>query len=131
MMELDVQAWVNVAAYTGAGIAMGLGAVGAAIGEGYTAAQANLSVSRNPQLSGDIFKNSEFIFFHQLFEHFRGNVSFSLIGISRNRFHQGIGQDDDEKEGQDINEDALEDGKYHGPVPGPIPDEPVSRSTCR
>ena len=44
-MELDVQAWVKVAAYTGGGIAMGLGAVGAAIGEGYTAAQANLAVS--------------------------------------------------------------------------------------
>ena len=36
---------------------MGLGAVGAAIGEGYTAAQANLAVSRSPKLSGDIFKN--------------------------------------------------------------------------
>jgi F0F1-type ATP synthase membrane subunit c/vacuolar-type H+-ATPase subunit K len=36
---------------------MGLGAVGAAIGEGYTAAQANLAVSRNPRISGDIFKN--------------------------------------------------------------------------
>ena len=57
MMELDVQAWVEVAAYTGGGIAMGLGAVGAAIGEGYTAAQANLAVSRSPKLSGDIFKN--------------------------------------------------------------------------
>ncbi len=36
---------------------MGLGAIGAAIGEGYTAAQANLAVSRNPKISGDIFKN--------------------------------------------------------------------------
>ncbi|BBO76549.1 hypothetical protein DSCW_39660 [Desulfosarcina widdelii] len=57
MMELDVQAWVKVAAFAGGGIAMGLGAVGAAIGEGYTAAQANLAVSRSPRLSGDIFKN--------------------------------------------------------------------------
>ena len=57
MMELDVQAWVKVAAFTGGGIAMGLGAVGAAIGEGYTAAEANLAVSRNPKISGDIFKN--------------------------------------------------------------------------
>ncbi|WP_319522486.1 ATP synthase F0 subunit C [uncultured Desulfosarcina sp.] len=57
MMEFDVQAWVKVAAFAGGGIAMGLGAVGAAIGEGYTAAQANLAVSRNPKLSGDIFKN--------------------------------------------------------------------------
>jgi len=36
---------------------MGLGAVGAAIGEGYTAAMANLAVSRSPNNSGDIFKN--------------------------------------------------------------------------
>lgn len=57
MIDLDVQAWVEVAAYTGGGIAMGLGAVGAAIGEGYTAATANLAVSRNPKISGDIFKN--------------------------------------------------------------------------
>jgi F0F1-type ATP synthase membrane subunit c/vacuolar-type H+-ATPase subunit K len=36
---------------------MGLGAIGAAIGEGYTAAEANLAVSRSPKNSGDIFKN--------------------------------------------------------------------------
>jgi len=36
---------------------MGLGAIGAAIGEGYTAAQANSAVSRNPKISADIFKN--------------------------------------------------------------------------
>ena len=53
----DVQTWVSVAAFSGGGLAMGLGAVGAAIGEGYTAAQANGAVSRNPQLSGDIFKS--------------------------------------------------------------------------
>jgi F-type H+-transporting ATPase subunit c len=56
-MPFDLNTWVRVAAVSGSGIAMGLGAVGAAIGEGYTAAQANLAVSRNPDLSGDIFKN--------------------------------------------------------------------------
>jgi F-type H+-transporting ATPase subunit c len=56
-MELDPQTIVRMAAYTGGGLAIGLGAVGAAIGEGYTAAQANLAVSRNTELSGDIFKN--------------------------------------------------------------------------
>jgi len=35
---------------------MGFGAIGAAIGEGYTAARANEAISRNPQISGDIFK---------------------------------------------------------------------------
>ncbi len=57
MMEFDAQAWVGVAAFVGGGIAIGFGAIGAAIGEGYTAAVANLAVSRNPKLSGEIFKN--------------------------------------------------------------------------
>jgi len=35
---------------------MGLGAIGAAIGEGQTAAQANLAISRSPKASGEIFK---------------------------------------------------------------------------
>jgi len=56
-MEIETQTLLHVAAYTGGGIAMGLGAVGAAIGEGYTAAQANVAVSRNSEISGDIFKN--------------------------------------------------------------------------
>ncbi len=47
----------NFAAYLGAGVAIGFGAVGAAIGEGYTAAQANVAVARNPKLSGELFKN--------------------------------------------------------------------------
>jgi F-type H+-transporting ATPase subunit c len=56
-MQFEAETAVKIAAYTGGGIAMGLGAVGAAIGEGYTAARANLAVSRNPGISGDIFKN--------------------------------------------------------------------------
>jgi ATP synthase F0 subunit c len=56
-MQIDVQTMIQLGAYTGGGLAMGLGAVGAAIGEGYTAAEANLAVSRNPKISGDIFKN--------------------------------------------------------------------------
>lgn len=56
-MVLDEQSIVHLAGYFGGGLAMGLGAIGAAIGEGYTAAQANQAISRNPELSGDIFKN--------------------------------------------------------------------------
>jgi F0F1-type ATP synthase membrane subunit c/vacuolar-type H+-ATPase subunit K len=56
-MQLDVQTIIKLSAYAGGGIAMGFGAIGAAIGEGYTAAQANLAVSRNPEISDDIFKN--------------------------------------------------------------------------
>lgn len=56
-MGYDIQTWVNVAAYMGGGMAMGLGAIGAAIGEGYTAAVANEAISRNPEATGDIFKS--------------------------------------------------------------------------
>ena len=56
-MAYDVSTWVNLAAACGGGIAMGLGAIGAAIGEGYTASEASFAVSRNPKLSGDLFKS--------------------------------------------------------------------------
>lgn len=56
-MEFEAQTLVSIAAYVGGGLCMGVGAVGAAIGEGYTAAEANLAISRNPKLSGDIFKS--------------------------------------------------------------------------
>ncbi|MFZ0613670.1 MAG: ATP synthase F0 subunit C [Desulfobacterales bacterium] len=52
----DLQFWVKLAAFLGGGIAIGFGAIGAAIGEGYTAGQATSAISRNPQISGDIFK---------------------------------------------------------------------------
>jgi ATP synthase F0 subunit c len=38
-------------------MAMGFGAIGAAIGEGYTAADANEAIGRNPEQSGDILKS--------------------------------------------------------------------------
>ncbi len=56
-MAYDVQTWIKLAAFTGGGLAMGLGAVGAAIGEGYTAANANEAVGQNPKMSGDVFKS--------------------------------------------------------------------------
>jgi ATP synthase F0 subunit c len=52
----DLQFWVKLAAFVGGGLAIGFGAIGAAIGEGYTAGQATAAISRNPQISGDIFK---------------------------------------------------------------------------
>ncbi len=55
-MALDIQTWINVAAYSGGGIAMGLGAIGAAIGEGTAAQAANAAAARNPEISGDILK---------------------------------------------------------------------------
>lgn len=56
-MELDLQTWVNVAAFCGGGLCMGLGAIGAAIGEGTAAQAANAATARNPDISGDIFKS--------------------------------------------------------------------------
>ncbi|BBO90191.1 hypothetical protein DSCOOX_33710 [Desulfosarcina ovata subsp. ovata] len=57
MSLLDVETSVKMATYVGAGLSMGLGAIGAAIGEGYTAAAANSALSRNPANAGDILKN--------------------------------------------------------------------------
>ena len=56
-MAFDIQTWVSVAAFCGGGMAMGFGAIGAAIGEGFTAASANEAIGRNPEQSGDIFKS--------------------------------------------------------------------------
>jgi ATP synthase F0 subunit c len=47
----------QVAAYTGGAIAMGLGAIGAATGEGYTASRASEAIARNSAHSGTIIKN--------------------------------------------------------------------------
>jgi ATP synthase F0 subunit c len=55
-MTFEIESLLKVAAYIGGGIAMGFGAIGAAIGEGYTAAQANVAISENPDHSGDLVK---------------------------------------------------------------------------
>lgn len=65
-MAYDIQTWIKVAAFASGGATMGLGAIGAAIGEGYTAALANTAISRaqaspiaslKSKVSGDIFKS--------------------------------------------------------------------------
>lgn len=56
-MDYDIQTWIKIAAYTGGGLCVGFGAIGAAIGEGFTASEANSAISRNPEMSGDIFKS--------------------------------------------------------------------------
>jgi F-type H+-transporting ATPase subunit c len=56
-MQLEIQTGLKIGAYCGAGLAIGFGAIGAAIGEGYAAAEANLAISRNPKASGEIFKS--------------------------------------------------------------------------
>jgi ATP synthase F0 subunit c len=55
-MTIDLHTAVSMAAYAGAGICIGIGAIGAAIGEGYTAAQATIATGRHPEGSGEVFK---------------------------------------------------------------------------
>jgi ATP synthase F0 subunit c len=57
MFEIDPQSLVKMAAYTGGGLAIGFGAIGAALGEGYAAAQADMAISENPKMAGEITRN--------------------------------------------------------------------------
>jgi F-type H+-transporting ATPase subunit c len=56
-MLSDVSTTIKLASYAGAGLCIGLGAIGAALGEGYTAGLANNGLSLKPEKSGDIMKN--------------------------------------------------------------------------
>ncbi|MFP3981682.1 MAG: ATP synthase F0 subunit C, partial [Desulfobacterales bacterium] len=56
-MSFDTITWIQIATFTGGGLAMGLGAIGAALGEGYTAGLANEGLALRPEKSGDILKN--------------------------------------------------------------------------
>jgi len=56
-MPFDIQTIVSIASYGGAGVCMGLGAIGAALGVGYTGGLANQALSQKPQSSGAIVKN--------------------------------------------------------------------------
>ena len=49
--------WVHASAYLSAGISMGFGAIGAAVGLGYTAGYANEGISYRTEQYKDIFKN--------------------------------------------------------------------------
>jgi ATP synthase F0 subunit c len=55
-MAFDHITWIKMACYTGAALAVGFGAIGAALGEGYTAGRANQTMSYRPRMSGDILK---------------------------------------------------------------------------
>lgn len=53
----DVSTLSNASAFIGAGLAIGFGAIGAALGEGYTAGIANEALSARPERSGDVIRN--------------------------------------------------------------------------
>ncbi len=53
----DVQTIVGLSKDLSAGLCIGLGAIGAALGEGYTAGFANKAISQRPEKGGDIAKS--------------------------------------------------------------------------
>jgi len=57
IMGFEVETIVRLAAYGSAGVCMGLGAIGAALGVGYTGGLANEAMSLKPKLSSTILKN--------------------------------------------------------------------------
>ncbi len=54
---MSVAEIIELASYVGAGLCIGLGAIGAAIGEGYTAGLANVAISQKESKSREIVKN--------------------------------------------------------------------------
>ncbi|MBC2737491.1 MAG: ATP synthase F0 subunit C [Desulfobacteraceae bacterium] len=54
---MDNLALTHTAAFIGGALAMGLGAIGAATGEGYTASRASEAIARSQENAGDIIKN--------------------------------------------------------------------------
>jgi len=57
LLGMDNLALTHTAAYIGGALAMGLGAIGAATGEGYTASRASEAIARSQDNAGDIIKN--------------------------------------------------------------------------
>jgi ATP synthase F0 subunit c len=53
---VDAGVWIKMAAYLGAGLCVGLGAVGSAVGEGRTARAAAEAVARQPGVSGSLLR---------------------------------------------------------------------------
>lgn len=55
-MELTPETWDFIGRYLGAGLALGLGGIGAAVGMGIAAAQASESIMRQPLRQGDLLR---------------------------------------------------------------------------
>ena len=55
-LEFSAESLVEGAVYVGAGCAIGFGAIGSGIGEGYTAREAALGMSRQPKVSGELMR---------------------------------------------------------------------------
>ncbi|MGD9971430.1 MAG: ATP synthase F0 subunit C [Desulfatirhabdiaceae bacterium] len=55
-MEYEISTWVSAAAYAAGGLAIGFGAIGAAVGEGHAASCAVMAMGRTPEKSSEILK---------------------------------------------------------------------------
>jgi F0F1-type ATP synthase membrane subunit c/vacuolar-type H+-ATPase subunit K len=55
-LEFEPHTWELLGRYTGAGLALGLGGVGAAVGMGMSAAQANEAIMRQPKVQGEMLR---------------------------------------------------------------------------
>ncbi len=55
-MEIDGKVIIRAAALLGAGIAMGVGAIGPGIGEGFVGGKACEGIARQPELQGPIIR---------------------------------------------------------------------------
>ena len=55
-MDLEPETWNLIGRYTGAGLALGLGGIGAAIGMGMAAAQAGEAIMRQPERQGTLLR---------------------------------------------------------------------------
>jgi F0F1-type ATP synthase membrane subunit c/vacuolar-type H+-ATPase subunit K len=56
VLELEPHTWELLGRYAGAGFALGLGGIGAAIGMGNAAAQANEAIMRQPKVQGEMLR---------------------------------------------------------------------------
>lgn len=54
---IDIATFASASYYVGAGLAIGFGAIGAALGEGYTAGLASEALSQKPESAGEVVKN--------------------------------------------------------------------------
>lgn len=55
-MTIQTLDWVQTGAMIGGGLSVGLAAIGAALGEGYTAGKATATLAYRPELSADVMK---------------------------------------------------------------------------
>lgn len=56
LSEFDAHTWEMLGRYTGAGLALGFGGIGSALGMGQAAAAANVAISRQPEVQGRMLR---------------------------------------------------------------------------